>query len=222
METACQIIILNWMCYIMHNTTTLVEMNDEFRQRILDGYDTDPAWSKILSVLRANDNTRLQVKLPFVWEDRIDSDASDIDSGASNIDRPVAESRPVGPVAGYIPPGESCAVAVRVPVRDAYPAAFEKRLIYHIDKSIGLKRLCIPDAVVKDVLSVPHSAQGHMGFARCYERVATSWYQRFDTILERLSSTLSRVFSVSDTQTPTLWQYATDLQSSGAIPYDQH
>ena len=52
------------------------------------------------------------------------------------------------------------------------------RLIYHQDKSSGVRRLCIPGTVVKEVLAVAHTAEGHMGFARCYDRVSSSWYIR--------------------------------------------
>ena len=50
------------------------------------------------------------------------------------------------------------------------------RLVFHVDKATGVRRLCIPDAVVKDVLDIAHTAEGHLGFARCFERVSSSWY----------------------------------------------
>ena len=50
------------------------------------------------------------------------------------------------------------------------------RLIFHVDKATGVKRLCIPEAVVKDILEIAHTAAGHLGFARCFERVSSSWY----------------------------------------------
>ena len=33
-------------------TTTLVEMSEDFKQRIVAGYDSDPLWTKILAILR--------------------------------------------------------------------------------------------------------------------------------------------------------------------------
>ena len=50
----------------------------------------------------------------------------------------------------------------------------KRRLIYHIDKVIGVRRLCISQSIVKDVLDIAHTAEGYMGFARCYERVISS------------------------------------------------
>ena len=83
--------------------------------------------------------------------------------------------------------GSQRAIAVRVPVKpstaDAFPSddanePSRNRLIYHIDKATGVRRLCIPQSVVKEVLDIAHTAEGHLGFARCFERVAHSWYIR--------------------------------------------
>lgn len=49
-----------------------------------------------------------------------------------------------------------------------------RRLIYHVNKIIEVKRLCILESVIKDVLDIAYIAERHMRFARCYERVATS------------------------------------------------
>ena len=50
--------------------------------------------------------------------------------------------------------------------QDPTPTATEgirNRLIYHIEKSTGVKRLCIPQAVVKEVLDIAHTAEGPLG-----------------------------------------------------------
>ena len=240
-------------------TTTLVEMSDDFKQRIVEGYDTDPAWTKVLAVLRKQDGSEDGARLPFVWGEHVpkatdethdkqpdlppagieravavrvplrkpSGDASnnpprphrpteravavrvplrDVSGNVLNnpqrpIERAVAVRVPLREASGNDArtpstaherphgPTEARAVAVRVPLRNAsnaneascnpaVPAPAESRLIYHIDKATGIRRLCIPAAVVKDVLAVAHTAEGHMGFARCYERVAGSWYIR--------------------------------------------
>ena len=230
-------------------TTTLVEMSHDFKQRIVAGYETDPSWTKILTILRKQDSYRSEdvAKLPFVWGDyvesalehpqnRTDGSQEASDNGSNRPQRPprptevravavkVPLRKPSEPSAtastqtglkkpSTVPATEARAVAVRVPLRkpsdegNAFPAATQEasealrnqapiepfrdrtvtpsdaseasgRLIFHVDKSTGVKRLCIPGAVVKDVLAVAHTAEGHMGFARCYERVASSWYIR--------------------------------------------
>ena len=40
-------------------TTALVEMSNEFRTKILKGYETDPAWQKLAKTLDTEDDTRL-------------------------------------------------------------------------------------------------------------------------------------------------------------------
>ncbi len=64
-------------------TTALVEMAPEFKERILQGYQDDPAWLRILDTLKANDDADEDAaKLPFylsndglIW--RIDNYTSD-------------------------------------------------------------------------------------------------------------------------------------------------
>ena len=82
------------------------------------------------------------------------------------------------------------AVAVRVPLRkpsDNTSSANEAfcnpatnaeasevskgRLIYHINKATGIRRLYIPATIVKDVLTIAHTIEGYIGFTRCYERI---------------------------------------------------
>ena len=112
-------------------TTTLVEMSEDFKSKIVKGYDIDPAWRKTLSVLYDEERREDAAKLSFVLGEAV-----------AVSDPPVAEGR--------------------------------NRLVYHVEKSTGVKRLCVPQATVKDVLDIAHTA-GHLGFARCYERVSQSW-----------------------------------------------
>ena len=48
-------------------------------------------------------------------------------------------------------------------------------LLFHVNQMTGLQRLCIPSSLVKEILSIAHD-NGHPGFQRCYEIVASSWY----------------------------------------------
>ena len=51
----------------------------------------------------------------------------------------------------------------------------DEELIFHVDKFSGLRRLCIPKPLVKDIFDIAHN-EGHPGFERCYEIVSKSWY----------------------------------------------
>ena len=57
------------------------------------------------------------------------------------------------------------------------PIIPDEDLIYHVDLVTGKHRLCIPTAVVPDILAVAHG-NGHPGFQRCYEIISNSWYIR--------------------------------------------
>ena len=48
-------------------------------------------------------------------------------------------------------------------------------LIFYIDRFSGLKRLYIPQPVIKDVLNLAHG-EGYPGFERCFEIISKSWY----------------------------------------------
>lgn len=51
----------------------------------------------------------------------------------------------------------------------------DNELIFHVNKFTGLKRLCIPEPLVKDIFDIAHN-EGHLGFERCYEVIVRSWY----------------------------------------------
>ena len=101
-------------------TTSLIKMSDEFRTKILKGYETDPVWQKLIKTINTEDGTR-------------------------------------------------------------HLFCRENGLIYRLeryasgDHALIPRRLCIPKAAIKDILSMAHN-DNHGGFARCYERVASSYY----------------------------------------------
>ena len=140
-------------------TTTLVEMSEDFRSRIVKGYEVDPAWQKVLRVLydeesRGEDAARLD----FVLGEEVSKEDKSTDDGSAEGFRDARSA-------------EDNASPER-------QESFHNRLIYYVEKSTGVRRLCISEAVVKDILDVTHTAKGHMGFARCFKRVLSSWCVR--------------------------------------------
>ena len=220
-------------------TTTLVGMSEDFKRRIVKGYQVDPSWKKVLAILYSNDSNEDVARLPFVLGEKVDITEANptlpqatespspnptspqptnvrplrkpsagpvaravavrvpLRKPSANAHKPQSPLRPHRPLkistdddnksGTPIPANEQRAIAVRVPVKPpsahAFPVddtseaieASRNCLIYHVDKATGARRLCIPQAVVKDVLDIAHTAEGHLGFARCYERVAHSW-----------------------------------------------
>lgn len=99
---------------------SVVEMNDEFRIKIIEEYKTDPIWRKVAQTIDTEDGTRLLF-------------------------------------------------------------CRENDLIYRLegyasgDHALIPRRLCISKTVIKDILDTAHDSN-HGGFARCYERVASSYH----------------------------------------------
>ena len=147
-------------------TATLVEMDDDFKRRIVKGYRSDPSWTKVLLTLNKEASyDEDAAKLPFVLGETVTSAAKAFDSITTEAQDPGEASRK--------------ASAKAFDSEEASrKASFEDRLIYHVDKATGVRRLCISGPVIKEILDVAHTSEGHMGFTRCYERVSGSWYIR--------------------------------------------
>ena len=97
----------------------MVEMEPDFRRRIVEGYKTDPHYSEIMEMVDKNDELDANAaKLPFLLKDG---------------------------------------------------------LLLRVDRTSGLERVCVPDAVTKQIFEVAHSEQ-HQGFTATFEKVAASWY----------------------------------------------
>ncbi len=107
-------------------TTSLVEMEEGFRKRILDGYKSDLNWKRITETLDA-ESSGDAAKLPFY--------------------------------------------------RGEQELIFRSDGFTTGDHAYEPRRLCIPHPVVKDILDMAHG-DGHPGFARCYDRISSSWYIR--------------------------------------------
>ena len=159
-------------------TTTLVEMSNDFKARIVKGYQEDPSWNKILAILKREESYHDEdaAKLPFVLgeENTLESQQEQASPEANTLESQQEQASPEA--SGRVP--SPAGQAGRVPSPAEQAESSDGRLIYHVDKTTGVKRLCIPQAVVKDILDIAHSASGHLGFARCYERVSSSWYIR--------------------------------------------
>lgn len=64
------------------------------------------------------------------------------------------------------------------------PAPDKSKLLYHVNKTTNVHRLCIPPSVVPDILVFVYG-EGHPEFSRCYEIISRFWYIRGLTKLFR-------------------------------------
>ena len=141
--------------------TTLVRINPDLVKRILDGYTSDGWWSRVCKQML--DNKKLEVDkalLPFVLADL---DASDSD--------PYFQPRPE-------PLDNTALESDSISLSEEQSDIFEpntNKLIFHLDRSTDVHRLCIPLSVAPELLSIAHG-EGHPGFLRCHEIISRSWF----------------------------------------------
>lgn len=147
-------------------TCSLIDISDDFRHRLVDDYKKDPWCARLIQQI--DDNEKLgedAVPLSFIrgryFSSRLETFPSDSESGMDNPPDPPAESG-----LGSRPPPDSAVSALESLPEDA-------DLIYHIDRIIGIQRLCIPSSLVKEILQLAHG-NGHPEFQRCYEIVSAS------------------------------------------------
>ena len=121
---------------------TLVEMSQEFKERLVLEYSKDEQWNKVLEVLKKADNDAI----------------------------------PQGPVTetGELPQLEEDPADRKIGLR----FRVREGLIYYTNYDDGRERLCIPNALEKEIFELAHDRQHHGGFHRTYERIVGSVYLR--------------------------------------------
>ena len=145
---------------------TLVEMSDSFKARLSEEYTKDPQWNKILEVVRkaakeanaeeiASEESRTAPTLPPVQGPATEAGVSPQEvTEAAVRDDDLADHK----------------LGLRFKLRDG--------LIYYTNFDDGRERLCIPNALEKDIFELAHDRQHHGGFHRSYDRVASSVYMK--------------------------------------------
>ena len=150
--------------------TTLVRINPDLVKQILDGYTSDGWWSRVRKQVLDNEKQGVdKVLLPFVLAD---ADASD-----SN---PFFQPR-------LDPPDNTALESDSMSLSKEQSDVFEpntNKLIFHLDRSTGVRHLCIPPSVAPKLLSIAHG-EGYPGFSRCHEIISRSWFIRGLTKLLR-------------------------------------
>lgn len=143
---------------------TLIGISNSFRDQIVKGYTTDPAWRKISATIKANDamgDNAAELSFARGGASIVPSDTD-----------PYFEPRPEGNTSDSSNPFPPPVVPE------------DNELIYHVDRYTGLRRLCIPSSCVQDISHMAHGP-AHAGFARTYEIITRSWYIRKLTKLLR-------------------------------------
>ena len=138
---------------------TLVKISPELIKCIFDSYLTDDWWVKVQKQLLTNNNLGPdKAILLFVF-------SSAKPPSSANL--------------YFLPRPELQEHASNLPALEPAQPMHTKgaQLIYYLDHVTGVCQLCIPPAVVLDLLAITHD-EGHFGFACCHEIISRSWYIR--------------------------------------------
>ena len=141
--------------------TTLVRINPDLVKRILDGYTSDGWWSRVRKQVLNNEKLGVdKALLLFVWAD---ADALDSD--------PYFQLKPEPPNNTAL---ESDLISLSEEQSDVFKPKTNK-LIFHLDRLTGVRRLCIPPSVAPKLLSIAYGKR-HPGFSHCHEIIFRSWF----------------------------------------------
>lgn len=135
-------------------------MNKDLAQCIVQNYESDPCWIKILG----------QLGLHNVL-------------GDNNTSLSFVQEFPPTDADLYFFP-RSAAVVNNHGDEETLPLELKPKLIYHVNHVFGMHCLCIPILVAGEIIAIAYG-KGHPGFAQCYEIVFCSWYIRSLTKLLR-------------------------------------
>ena len=126
---------------------TLVELFDQFYDKILKSYFENSVWKKIATMIKNNNKLENNVvELSFNMQTSISIEIDAYMKSRSNSSTNTVEI-----------------------------ARFD--LIYHTDKLTKLRRLCIFESCIEEVMKITHD-NDHSKFVRCFEIIAQTWYIR--------------------------------------------
>ena len=138
---------------------TLVEMSDDFKRRLKQGYIKDPHWERLLTLLK-----------PSAAEEAANPSAAD--AAATQAANPSAADVTATPAADE--PQAGNAEPKRVP---GIPFVLREGLIYHVNGE-DRWRLCIPPAMEQEMFEQAHDLSNHGGYHRCHDRLSHTVFIR--------------------------------------------
>ena len=141
-------------------TATLVEMNSDFRKKIIKGYNEDPWYRRLIQQIDDNDKLgENAVSLPFIRGVISSTDADPYFQPRPEANRDVTSASSQGVTSAS---SESVADVESNKDLDT-DSSSDSDLIYHIDWVSRRQRLCIPPSVVQEIMQLAHG-NGYPGF----------------------------------------------------------
>jgi hypothetical protein len=156
--------------------TILIKLNAEFRARIIEKYFRDETWRSIIQTI--DENAALKenaAKLSFVRESTTvfrESDSYMISNIESRSSKSVSLSNETQKISRS---SKSVSRFNENQKKSISSDQNDKDLIYHVNKSIEEKRLCISSECVSNILATAHD-QDHSKFDVCFEIIIRFWY----------------------------------------------
>ena len=149
---------------LLYHHVTLVEMSDDFKQRLKQAYKDDEHWSTILAMVRPR-NTAAANGQPATLETT--------ESQQPDRQQPAAAATEAEP-----PPSPE--LETEHPLTGPRGLRFRHKdgLLYFISGIAGAERLCIPESMEAEVFRQAHDLTHHGGFMRTYDRLRHAVYIR--------------------------------------------
>ena len=150
---------------------TLVEMSDEFKQRLKDVYASDPHWTKVLSVITPKGV--VSQSPPAVTS----GDVASSTPPAANDHATQTTSSSVD----HLPRDdttETSASSVNQPSRGIRFRLRDGLIYYVFGDNDSKDRLCIPASIEEEVFRMAHDLSSYGGFYRVYDRLVNSVFVR--------------------------------------------
>ncbi len=171
--------------FVDHNViyaynTILMKLSSEFRKKIIESYFRNESWNKIIHIINQNEALNENVvELSFVQESATVFRKSNFYM-TSNIDS--KSSKQISSFNETQKNSRSSKSVLRSNENSKESISSEhddKDLIYHVNKLIEKKRLCISFNCVSNILIIAHERkQKHSNFEITFEIIFRSWYIR--------------------------------------------
>jgi hypothetical protein len=171
--------------FVDHNVihaynTILMKLNSEFRARIMKKYSKNESWRKIIQIINQNETLSENVaELSFVRESATVLRESDFYM-TSNINS--KSTKQISSSNEIQKNSRSSKSILRFNENSKESVSSEhddKDLIYHVNKSTEMKRLCISSDCVSNILIIVHEwEQNHSEFEITFEIILRAWYIR--------------------------------------------
>ncbi|SMY30032.1 unnamed protein product [Zymoseptoria tritici ST99CH_1A5] len=144
----------------------LVDMTDDFRTRLREGYAKDGPWAKVLALCEKEEQKALSKAKEHESKDR---DREWISNRRSDPQRALNK---------YIASGVQPDFRDGTIKHDGSHSFLENGLIYCRELGSGRDRLCIPPSLVHEVFEMPYDRRFHPGYDRTIAKIKASVFIR--------------------------------------------